>query len=279
MKNRIKKIKSKAEYSRRMTLEICLKAGLGHVTSGFSCAEIVSTLYYDVMNYRIEDPIWENRDRFIMSKNHGSVITYPILADLGFVDSSTLMTFMANGSEFGGHSKFNINGVDYSGGSLGIGLGIACGLSYSAKLHNKDWKTYVIVGDGECYEGSIWESIMFAGHNKLNNLVTIVDRNQLCVTDFTENMLKLEPFEKKWESFGWKVYEVDGHSIEELLNVFDEIEKTDSEKPICIIANTTKGEGIKSISDQPLMHGAVPKGENVKKAFHELEEYKGHDKV
>ena len=185
LKEKVKEIKLKC-------LDMCVNAGLGHVTTAFSCAELVTVLYYNFLHYDVSNPQNEDRDRFIMSKNHGSVITYPILADLGFIDSSLLMTFMKDGSHIGGHSKICVPGVDFSGGSLGIGLGVASGLAYGAKLAQKNYKTYVLVGDGECYEGSIWEAAMFASNYELDNLIMMLDRNRLACTDFTENMIKLD---------------------------------------------------------------------------------------
>lgn len=267
----IEVLREKVKMVKHKCLQMCVNAGIGHITTGFSCAEIVVALYYAVMNYDTKNGDWKLRDRFIMSKNHGSVITYPILADIGFIEEKDLMTFMQDGSRLGGHSKNSLSGVDYSGGSLGIGLGVAAGLAYGAKLAKENWLTFAIVGDGECYEGSIWESVMFASHNKLNNLVIIVDRNEMACTDFTEHMLRLEPFREKWKSFGCDVIEIDGHSLESILRALEGIHTRNSEKPLCIIAKTVKGNGIDFMCNNPLMHGAAPKGESIGKAFEQLE--------
>ncbi len=268
----IEELKLKTKKIKHKCLEMCVNAGIGHVTTAFSCAEIVTALYYRIMNIDISNPDWEDRDRFIMSKNHGSVITYPILADLGFIENNELMTFMGNGSNIGGHSKICVNGVDFSGGSLGIGLGVACGLAYGARLSGKQYKTYVLVGDGECYEGSIWEAAMFAGSNNLNNLTVILDRNGMACTDFTEHMLAQESFRDKWSAFNWEVVEIDGHNMEEVVFALEKAKNYTGTKPVCIIAKTVKGHGIDFMCNNPLMHGVAPKGEQIASAFEQIDQ-------
>lgn len=267
----VEELKMKTKQIKHKCLEMCVNAGIGHVTTAFSCAEIVAALYYRIMKIDITNPYWEDRDRFIMSKNHGSVITYPILADLGFIEKKSLTTFMQDGSNIGGHSKTCVSGVDFSGGSLGIGLGVACGLAYGARLSRKKYKTYVLVGDGECYEGSIWEAAMFAGSNKLNNLITILDRNGMACTDFTERMLTQESFKDKWKAFNWDVFEIDGHNMEEVVSTLEYAKKYKGTKPICIIAKTVKGHGIDFMSNNPLMHGVAPKGDQIAAAFEQID--------
>jgi transketolase len=263
-------IQNKVHKIKRECLDMCVKAGQGHLTSAFSCAEIVSVLYYAVMRYDVQNPKWEDRDRFIMSKNHGSVITYPILADLGYIAKEKLDTFMKDGGLLGPHSKYTIDGIEFSGGSLGIGIGVATGLAYGAKINHKEWLTFALLGDGECYEGSVWEAAMFAGHSQLKNLIVIVDRNGLAANDFTENIVRLEPFRDKWSAFGWDVLEVDGHNIAALLDVFGNIHSRGFSKPLCIIANTIKGKGISFMINEPFMHGRIPKGQDIDKAYAEL---------
>ena len=251
-------------------LEICVKAGSGHVTSAFSCAEIVTVLYYKIMHIKVEDAKWMDRDRFIMSKNHASVITYPILEDMGFVKTGEIDSFLEDGSIYGAHSKLTINGVDFAGGSLGIGLGVACGMAYSAKTSGKKWLTFCIVGDGEIYEGSIWEAAMFAGANNLGNLIVFVDRNHMCVTDFTDNMLSQNPLEEKWMAFNWEVRKINGHSIHEVIECLSDIRNRKDQKPLCIIAETIKGKGIKFMENNPFMHGVAPQNEKAELAMQQL---------
>ena len=266
----IKELEKKVQEIKYKCLEMCIKAGQGHVTSAFSSAEIVTALYYSIMNYKVENSKWDGRDRFIMSKNHGSVITYPILQDIGFIDKNTEIALMANGSVFGAHSKESVPGVEFSGGSLGIGLGVACGMAYAGKMKNLQSRYFTIVGDGECYEGSIWESLMFAGHNNLNNLIVFVDRNQMTVTDYTEHMLRLEPLKDKFTAFSFETWEIDGHDVKEIIETVKNVGKT--EKPTCIICNTVKGNGISCMSNKMFKHGVAPKGDEAKQALEEIKE-------
>lgn len=267
----LEELENKTKQIKHKCLEMCVNAGTGHLTTGFSCAEISVALFYRIMNIDPKNPDWEDRDRFIMSKNHGSLITYPILADLGLIENDLLTKFMADGSCLGDHSKMCIKGIETSGGSLGIGLGIGCGIAYGSKLANKNYNVYVIIGDGECYEGSIWESAMFAGSNDLNNLIVVLDRNGLACTDFTEKMVKQESFLEKWKSFNWDVLEVDGHNMEEVVSALEKAKNQKGTKPICIIAHTVKGNGIEFMSNNPLMHGVAPKGDKAKLAFEQLD--------
>lgn len=263
-----KDLQEKVKDIKLKCLELCINAGEGHITSAFSCAEIVCVLYYEIM--KILPYNQDERDRFVMSKNHGSVITYPILRDLGFFNKE--YGFLKNGSLLGPHTKLNVEGIDFAGGSLGIGLGVACGMAYSAKYSNQSWLTFCIVGDGELYEGSIWEAIMFAAHNKLSNLVLIIDRNQLCMTGFTEKMLQLEPISDKLISFGWEVRSIDGHNIDMIKNSLADV-RTRIGKPLCILANTVKGKGITFMENNPFAHGVVPIGDKALIAKEEVINY------
>lgn len=254
---------------KKKVLQMCVNAGVGHVTSAFSCAEIVSVLYYEIMRIDPKNPGWQDRDRFVMSKNHGSVMTYPILQDLGFISEEEV--FLGNGSHLGIHTKLGINGVDFCGGSLGIGLGFACGLAYSAKLSKKGYLTFCIVGDGECYEGAVWESFLFAGAKKLDNLIVIIDRNHLCITDFTEKMLPLDSLKEKLEAFGWEAREINGHKMDEIRGSLSDI-RSDRKKPLCIIANTIKGYGIDFMENVPLWHGKAPSVKDALRAEAEIQE-------
>lgn len=263
-----KELVQKTQQIKLDCLKMCIDAGQGHVTSAFSCAELLVALYYEIMQYDPNNPEWAGRDRFVMSKNHASVLLYPILKDVGFFDKE--VDFMGNGSRFGGHSKKGIPGVEFSGGSLGIGLGVACGMAYAAKMSGQNYKIYVLVGDGECYEGAIWESIMFAAHNNLDNLIMYIDRNHMAITDYTENMLKLEPLEDKLIAFGWNAETINGHDIDEILMA--SLRKTETKKPRCIICNTVKGNGVSSMSNKMFKHGIAPRGKEAEAAISELEE-------
>jgi len=264
----IKLLEKKAKELRNLTLDMCEIARTGHVTSSFSCVEILTTLYYGgVLRYDSKNPGWECRDRFILSKGQASPIYYVTLADCGFYPKTWLNTFCKKDGKFGVHLQSNVPGVEITSGSLGHGLGISAGIAYASKMDRvvKDhFLTFVLLGDGELHEGSVWESVMFAGHHRLNNLIAIVDRNGLCATDFTENCISLNPLKNKFESFGWDVQIVDGHSIRELLAAFKDVRAEKRNKPYVIIAETIKGKGSPCIENEILWHARAPVDDNVR---------------
>jgi len=192
----LQRLKKKANEIRNLILDMCVKGGTGHVTSSFSCTEILTALYYGgILRFDPKNPKWDQRDRFIMSKGQASVILYPILADLGFFPKKWLDTFCKENGKVGVHLQNDVPGVEITAGSLGMGFGIAVGMAMAAKMDREHWFTFALLGDGEEYEGSIWEAAMFASHHHLNNLIAIVDRNGQCATDFTENCVGIEPLE------------------------------------------------------------------------------------
>ena len=271
----IAELEEKAFHIRKAMLDMCIRAGTGHVTSSLSCIDILVALYYGgILRVDPRRPDWGERDRFILSKGQASPALYTILADKGFFPEGECGKFAQRGGRFGVHLQHDVPGVEITSGSLGQGFGIAAGLALGAKMNRDGFLVFSLLGDGECYEGSVWETAMFAGHHRLNNLVAIIDRNFLCVTDFTENIVKLEPLEDKWNSFGWQVYRINGHSIEELLAVLGKARTRPSDKPTVVIADTVKGKGIDSISNIPLWHGIAPKGKQADLCRQELE--KGH---
>lgn len=272
MTDRISMLKEKARYIRKLILEMCAAAGTGHVTSSYSCTEILVALYYGgILRVDPKNPKWECRDRFILSKGQASVILYPILADLGFFPMDELSRFCKADGKFGVHLQHDVPGVEITAGSLGHGIGVATGIAYAAKLNRELYLTVALLGDGECYEGSVWEAALFASHNRLNNLVAIVDRNHMCATNFTEDAVELEPLDAKWASFGWNVVNVNGHSFEELLKALDGVRSRKSSRPLVIIADTVKGKGVSFMCDHPLWHSVAPTGEQVEAARAELE--------
>lgn len=267
MSARIRRLKQKAYDIRKTTLDMCIKAGTGHVTSSMSCIDILVALYYGaIMRHDPSNPQWPDRDRFFLSKGHASPALYTILADCGYFDAADLELFAQKNGKFGVHLQDSVPGVEITCGSLGHGFGIAAGVALGIKMDRKPPLVFTILGDGECYEGSIWETAMFASHNRLNNLAAIIDRNGLCVTDFTEELLALEPLEDKWQSFGWDALRIDGHSFEQILAALGDIRSRRSNRPLVIIADTTKGEGIDFMANVPLWHGIAPKGEDAEKA-------------
>lgn len=267
----IEELENKAIQLRKEMLEIYEKAGVGHITSGFSCMELLVALYYaDILNYDEQNPDWEERDHFILSKGHGSTALYPILADVGYFPKEELWQCTRENSILGICLNGNVPGVEMTAGSLAIGFGVAAGLAKAKKLNREKSLVFVMLGDAECYEGAVWETAMFAGHNRLNNLIAIVDRNYLACTDFTENMLELEPFADKWRAFGWKVKEINGHNIPEIIGTLDGCHSFPRSGPLVIIANTVKGKGVSFIENIPLMHGEAVKGEKIPLAMAEL---------
>lgn len=259
---------------RKRFLELFTNLGFGHVTSAFSLTEILGTLYLKIMNYRIEDPEWENRDRLVLSKGHGAGMLFPYFEEVGYFTKEEMDDMIRIGGSYERLQRLFYPGYEFYGGSLGHGLGIAAGLALGARLNRSSWYTYCILGDAECYEGSIWEAAIFAGQRGLNNLVAIVDRNVLGCSDFTENMLPLEPFAVKWEACGWDVVSVDGHSYGELIPVLGESRHRRTAKPVVVIARTIKGKGLEYLYDKPLMHGYMPNSEvEIDKAFNLLKMY------
>lgn len=241
-----------------------------HIGSILSIADILAVLYGDFLKFDIKDPKWKNRDRFILSKGHAGAGVYAVLAEVGFFSTKKLLNHYQNGSEFSGHvSHKNIPGVELSTGSLGHGLSVGVGMAVSAKLSNLDHRVVVLLSDGECDEGSIWEAAMFASHHKLNNLIVIVDFNNLQSLDTIENTLSLEPFDKKWESFGWNVNKVDGHNYSKLKDNLESIKK-EKYRPSVIIAKTIKGKGVSFMENKVLWHYRSPQGEEYEDAIKEL---------
>jgi len=265
-------LEKKARWVRRQIVEMIFNAKKGHIGGALSCTDILVSLFYGgIIRYDAKNPSWPERDRFIMSKGHSGIALYAILADLGFFPLSELATFCKNGSMLGGHPDRNIPGIEADSGSLGQGLGIGAGLSLCAKLDSRKYKTVVLLGDGECYEGSVWEAAMFAGHHQLDNLVAVIDRNQQCVTDFTEDCVRLEPLIDKWSAFGWEVTSIDGHSYKDILHALNDSRVDGRKKPLAIVAHTTKGKGISFMERQLRWHHGVPTMDELETARKELD--------
>ena len=262
---------AKAGELRRATLDLCITADKGHVTSAFSCAEILTALYYGgILRYDVKNPNWDGRDRFLISKGHSSPIFYSLLCDLGFFGPDSLERF-CKGDKLGVHLQRDVPGVENTAGSLGHGLGIAAGIALAAKMDRKPHYTVVLLSDGECCEGSIWEAAMFAGFHNLNNLIAIVDRNFMTATDFTENSVGLAPLDKKFEACGWEARTIDGHCVEELLECFKGIRSFRRRAPLVIIAETVKGKGVAFAENMPELHARVPKGDAARAWYEELD--------
>lgn len=266
----LENLEAKALDVRRTMLDMCINAGKGHVTSSLSCVDILVALYYEIMRVDPNNPKWQDRDRFILSKGQASPALYTILADLGFFSKDELKRFTKADGKFAVHLQKDVPGVEITAGSLGHGFGVAVGMALGAKMNCESHMIYALLGDGELYEGSIWETAMFASHHCLNNLVTIVDRNHLCVTDWTENLVALEPLQDKWAAFGFNVITVNGHDIAELVDTIAPLRLRSFIRPTVIIADTIKGKGCPSLYNDPLWHGVAPKGDMAERCRNEL---------
>lgn len=268
----IKNLEDKASQIRLDILNAIKKASKGHIGGSFSIVDILVTLYYGkILKNNPDNPKWEDRDRFLLSKGHAGIALYCVLADLGFFNKEEL-SYLNNGKMLGEHPDHFIPGVEVISGSLGHGLSIAAGMSLADKFDNKiDRKTFVILGDGECYEGSVWEAANFAAHHKLTNLCAIIDRNRLITHGSTEDINTLEPIKDKFVSFGWNVHEIDGHNFNDLLNFFKSVPQNKIEKPIALIAKTIKGKGVSFMENNAAWHHGSINNENYLIAKKELE--------
>jgi transketolase len=246
---------------RRHGIEMTHLSGGSHIGAIMSVADIIAVLYADVLSYRSEEPKWEGRDRFILSKGHAGAAIYAALAESGFFEVEELKTHYQNGSRLSGHVSHHLPGVDFSTGSLGHGLSAAAGMAYALKKDGKQERVFAVLGDGECDEGSVWEAALFANHFRLNNLVAIVDHNHMQSLDFQENTLEMEDFGSKWKAFGWNVIEINGNDHKELKMAFQRAEDNrfhEPHKPTVVIANTIKGYGVSFMQNDILWHYRFP---------------------
>ena len=274
MDAKITELKRIAADIRLGIVEAVHSAKSGHPGGALSSADILACLYFSQMRINPNNPQDPDRDRFVLSKGHSCPGLYSALALRGYFDVKELKGFRHLNSLMQGHPDMkNIKGVDMSAGSLGQGISAACGMALAAKISNKDYRTYVIIGDGESQEGQVWEATMFAAHYKLDNLCLIVDNNGLQIDGRVADVMNTMPYESKFEAFGWHVITVDGHDIEAILNALKEAE-TVKGQPTVIVAKTTKGKGVSFMEDQAGWHGKAPNDEQYEQAVKELTEYK-----
>ncbi len=259
----------KAYEIRKKTLEMIYKAKTGHTGGALSETDILTTLFYSVLKHDPKSANWEGRDRFVLSKGHSVEPYFVILAELGYFDKKELDTFSAFGTKLIGHPNNKINGIEMNSGALGHGLSVGVGMAIAGKKDKKDYRVFVLMGDGELAEGSIWEAAMAASHYKLDNLCAIIDRNKLQITGKTEQVMGSEPLKEKWEAFGFNVLEVNGHDHDALEVALKTIVKN---KPTIVIANTIKGKGVSFMENQAKWHHGVPSAEQYEIAIKELSE-------
>lgn len=258
-----------AQRIRLHAVEMTHRAKSSHVGSSLSMAELLAVLYGRVLHVDPDRPEDPDRDRFVLSKGHACAALYAVLAECGFFPLQWLESFYHDGAKLPGHATAKgIPGIEVSTGSLGHGLPIATGMAHAAKLDAAPWRTYCLLSDGECDEGSVWEAAMFAGHHRLGNLTAVVDYNKIQSLAHVDEVLALEPFADKWRSFGWEAAEVDGHNVGELLGALDRQRADD--RPLCVIAHTVKGKGVSFMEDTVLWHYRSPQGDEYRAAVQEL---------
>lgn len=261
------------EIAREIRIDIIkmlLAAGSGHSAGPLGMADVFTALYFSILNIDPKQPRWEDRDRLVLSCGHINPVFYATLAHRGFFPRRELLTLRQLGTRLHGHPhNLALPGVENSSGPLGQGLSQAIGMALSARLDKKRHRIYCIMSDGEQQEGQTWEAIMFAGKNRLSNLVGIMDRNNIQIDGFTEDIMPLEPLREKYEAFRWHVLEIDGHNIEAIINACEEARAV-YEKPTLIIAHTIPGKGVDFMENDYKWHGIPPNAEQAKQALHEL---------
>ncbi len=261
----------KAEHLRRVIFKTICDGGGGHIPSCLSIADVLAVLYYHTLHIDPAQPDDPARDRFILSKGHAGVALYAVLADLGFFESKLLATYGQADTLLGGHPDMHkLPGVEASTGALGHGLAFGMGHALAAKLDGNDYRTFVLLGDGECQEGSVWEAALFAAQQRLDNLVAIIDYNKLQALDRLDNIVALEPLAEKWTAFGWHVRQIDGHDISQLLDTFDKLPFADG-RPNLIVAHTVKGHGISYMKNVPIWHYRLPNPDEMQTGQAELQ--------
>lgn len=271
-RNNIKKLEGMAQQLREDTIQMIHKAGSGHPGGSLSATEIVTVLYFHILNIDPEKPLWPNRDRFILSKGHCCPVYYAALARRGFFSIDALDTLRQYGSLLQGHPDMHKTpGVDISSGSLGNGLSLGVGMALSARLHKQTYRTYVLLGDGENQEGLVWEAAMAAGHYHLDDLTAIVDCNGVQINGWVNDIMRIEPLADKWKAFGWNVIECNGNEVVSLLNAFHEAQ-TLRGAPTVILARTVKGKGVSFMEDESLWHGKAPNTEQTLRALQDIVE-------
>jgi len=239
---------------RKKVLKMVYEAQTSHLGSSLSCADILTVLYFNVLSIDPENPLDENRDRFILSKGHAAAVLYATLVQRGFFSEEILGKYCQDGSKLAGHStKGCAPGVEVSTGSLGHGLPMGVGMALAAKKDDKDYRVFVLMSDGECQEGSVWEAAMFASHHKLDNLVGIIDYNKIQAYGRTNEILSLKPLSKKWKDFGWRVKEINGHNFSQIEGALSKIPFTQG-KPSLLVAHTVKGKGVSFLENKLISH-------------------------
>jgi transketolase len=264
-------LQKKATEARKLVIKMLLEAGSGHSAGSLGMADILVSLYFHLLNHDPKNPLWDKRDRLVLSNGHICPIQYACLAMSGYFPIEELMTLRKINSRLQGHPhRGSLPGIEVTSGPLGEGLSQAIGIALALKMDKKTSRVYCITSDGEHQEGNHWEAVMSATQFKLNNLTLIVDRNNIQISGTTEDVMPLEPLREKYLAFNWSVFEVDGNNIKEFINTLETIQK-DIKKPLVIIAKTISGKGVSFMEGNYLWHGKTPNKKEAKKALEELE--------
>ena len=263
-------LENTAKQLRRHVIKMIATAGSGHPGGSLSAADIVTALYFNIMRHDPENPQWSDRDRFVLSKGHAAPILYAALAECGYVPVEELATLRKLGSRLQGHTDRVLTpGVEMSAGSLGQGLSFGIGIALAGRLDKRDYHVYVLLGDGECEEGQIWEAAMLAPHFQVDKLTAVVDHNGIQLDGRCCDIMGLEPLVDKWRAFNWHVLEVDGHDIEQVLQALKKAGEIKG-RPTAIIAHTVKGKGVSFMENNVAFHGKAPNAEQTEQALKEL---------
>lgn len=270
MKHSIKELELMANKIREDIIKELVEAGSGHSAGPLGMADIFTALYFEILNHNPKDPFWDERDRLILSNGHICPVRYAAMAEAGYFPVSELMTLRKLGTRLQGHpERKRLPGVETTSGPLGSGLAQASGYAYAAKMDGRKFRVYCICSDGEQEEGNHWEAVMFAAKYNLHNLTVIIDRNNIQIDGFTEDVMPLEPLVEKYKAFNWSVIEIDGHNMEEIVDAANKA-KAIFENPTVIIAHTIPGKGVDFMENKFEWHGKPPNPEEAKKALHEL---------
>ena len=260
-----------ANEIRKDIIRMLVESGSGHPGGSLSATDIVTALYFKVMRHDPKNPKWPDRDRLVLSKGHGAPAIYAALSHAGYFPKEMLLTLRKLGSPLQGHpDRRRLAGIEASTGSLGQGLSVGVGMALARRLDQKDYRTYVILSDGETNEGQTWEAASFAAHNKLDHLIAVLDYNKFQLDGACQEILHMEPMVAKWEAFGWKAYEIDGHDMNAILETLEKAKKVQG-KPVIIVAHTVKGKGVSFMENNNHFHGVAPTKEEGDRALKELE--------
>lgn len=266
----LSELQLKANHLRKEILFMLNRAGSGHSAGSLGLADIFTALYFNILNHNPKNPDWEKRDRLILSPGHICPVRYAAMAEAGYFPKEELKTLRKIGSRLQGHpSRVDLPGLELSTASLGQGLGVAVGMALVAKLKKEKHCVYCITSDGEHDEGSTWEAVNAAHKYKLNNLINIIDRNNIQISGYTDDVWPLEPLKEKYQSFGWKVIEINGHDFRQIISAVKEAKKS-KDKPTCIIAYTVPGKGVSFMENDYTWHGKTPNAEELERALTEL---------